>query len=440
MKLSDFSPRQWEVLLILMLVNFVNYVDRQIIFALFPSIRKDFGVSYTQLAYLATAFTVVLSLASFPLGMLADRVSRRAVISAGVLFWSGATFFSGLAGSFRTLLVARGLVGIGEAAYTPAGAAVISASFPREVRARVQGAFDAGMFIGGATGITLGGVMASRFGWRYAFFLVGIPGVILGLTALRLPKSVTTVTKESMPIRELLRVPAFLALLLSGWFCSFAGYAYVAWGPELVQDYKGFSAAQAGLALGLTIVLGGTLGIATGAYLSDMLAKVKTWGRAAIVPIGFTLGAPAIYFALHSNGKINFLLFFALGAFFLSWYHGPLTATIHDIVPPQGHATALGFYYLFVNLFSMAIAPIIIGRLADRYSLITALHVPIIAQLVGAALFLVVIQCIRTSGLHHPLLARHWDDQKDTLDQDSAFALNTVEVGYTIPARIPGKT
>ena len=410
MKLSNFSGKQWRVLLILALVNFVNYVDRQIMFSLFPSIRHEFGLSYLQLGYLATAFTVVLSLASFPLGMLADRISRRAVISAGVLFWSGATFFSGLAGSFRALLIARGMVGIGEAAYTPAGAAVISASFPREVRARVQGVFDMGMFIGGATGIALGGVMAAAFGWRFAFFLVGIPGVVLGLTALRLPKSVVSVVKESMPVSELLRVPAFLALLVSGWFSSFAGYAYVAWGPELVQDYKGFSAREAGLALGLTIVLGGTLGIATGAYLSDSLAKLRNWGRAAIVPIGFVMGAPAIYFSLHASGKFRFLLFFGLGAFFLSWYHGPLTATIHDLVPPRGHATALGFYYLFVNLFSMAIAPVVIGRLADRYNLITALHVPILAQLAGAAFFLVVIWCIGHDGLRHPVLARHWDD------------------------------
>jgi MFS family permease len=422
MKLSDFSGRQWRVLLILMLVNFVNYVDRQIVFSLFPSIRREFGLSYVQLGYLATAFTIVLSLPSFPLGMLADRISRRAVISAGVLFWSGATFFSGLAGSFRALLIARGLVGIGEAAYTPAGAAVISASFPREVRARVQGAFDVGMFIGGATGIALGGVMAAAFGWRFAFFVVGIPGVVLGLTALRLPKSVVSVAKESMPVRELLRVPAFLALLVSGWFCSFAGYAYVAWGPELVQDHKGFSAGQAGLALGLTIVLGGTLGIATGAYLSDLLAKLRSWGRAVIVPIGFVLAAPAIYFSLHARGKIQFLLLFGLGAFFLSWYHGPLTATIHDLVPPRGHATALGFYYLFVNLFSMAIAPVVIGRLADRYNLITALHVPILAQLAGAAFFVVVIQCIRHDGLRHPVLARHWDDELCTLAPGVALA------------------
>ncbi len=420
MKLSDFTGRQWRVLLILMLVNFVNYVDRQIVFALFPYLRHDFGLTRLQLGTLATAFTVVLSLASFPLGMLADRVSRRAVISAGILFWSGATFFSGMASSFRSLLVARGMVGVGEAAYTPAGAAVITAAFPKEVRARVQGSFDIGMFLGGATGISLGGYIAAQFGWRAAFFMVGIPGVILGLAALRLPESAVTVAKESMSLRELLQVPAFLALLVSGFFCSFAGYSYVVWGPDLVQE-KGFSAAQASMALGLTIVLGGMLGIATGAYLSDLLAKLRAWGRAAIVPIGFVLGAPAIYFALHASEKIHFLLFFGVGAFFLSWYHGPLTATIHDLVPPRGHATALGFYYLFVNLFSMAIAPVVIGRLADRRDLLYALHVPIIAQLVGAAFFVVVIQCIRKDGLHHPVLARYWEDEPGILATESAL-------------------
>jgi MFS transporter, Spinster family, sphingosine-1-phosphate transporter len=414
MKFTEFSRSQWRVLLILMLVNFVNYVDRQIIFSLFPSIRHDFDLTYVQLGYLATAFTVVLSLSTFPLGMLADRISRRTVIGAGVLFWSGATFFSGLAGSFRSLLTARSLVGVGEAAYTPAGAAVISASFPPQIRARVQGVFDIGMFVGGATGIALGGVMAQSFGWRPTFFLVGIPGLLLGLSALHLPEPPASVSRERMPVRELLRVPAFLALLVSGWFSSFAGYAYVAWGPELVQDYKGFSAREAGLALALAVVLGGTCGIATGAYLSDLLAKLRSWGRAVIIPVGFVLGAPAIYFSLHAASNLGFLFFFGLGAFFLSWYHGPLTATVHDLVPPRGHASALGFYYLFVNLFSMAIAPVVIGRIADHYNLITALHVPILAQLAGAAFFLVVIYCIRRNGLHHPVLARHWNDEPCT--------------------------
>jgi predicted MFS family arabinose efflux permease len=411
MQFGDFSRTQWRVLLILMMVNFVNYVDRQIIFSLFPAIRHDFGLSYVQLSYLGAVFTVVLSLGSFPLGMLADRVSRRTVIGGGVLFWSAATFFSGLAGSFRSLLAARALVGVGEAAYTPAGAAVISASFPHEVRARVQGSFDIGMFAGGATGIALGGVMVQSLGWRAAFFLVGIPGLILGLSALRLPEVPLRHEQEQMTLRELFRVPAFLALLLSGWFSSFAGYSYVAWGPQLIQEYKGFSAREAGLYLGLTVVLGGTCGIALGAYISDRLAKLRAWGRAVIIPIGFVLAAPAIYLSLHSTGKPRVLFFFGLGAFFLSWYHGPLTATIHDLIPPRGHATALGFYCLFVNLSSMALAPVVVGKVADRYNLITALHIPIAAQLVGGACFLLVIHYIRRHGVRHPALARHWESE-----------------------------
>jgi len=212
-------------------------------------------------------------------------------------------------------------------------------------------------------------------------------------------------------MRELLRVPAFLALLVSGWFCSFAGYAYVAWGPGLVQEYKGFSAREAGLGVALAVVVGGTCGITAGAYLSDRLAKRRSWGRAAVIPVGFVLGVPAIFLALHTAGKLPFVVFFGLAAFFLSWCHGPLTATIHDLVPPYGHATALGFYNLFTILSSMALAPLLIGKVADRYNLITAPHIAIASQLFGAAFFVVVIQCIRRNGLRHPVLARHWAER-----------------------------
>src|SRR5215469_9942086 len=409
MRISEFSSSQRKTITVLLLLNFVNYVDRQVIFALFPYIRHDFGLRYEQLGYLATAFTVVLSLGSFPLGMLADRFSRRSVISSGVLFWSAATFFSGLAGSFRSLLTARAMVGVGEAAYAPAGTAVLSGTFPKEVRARIQGLCDIGMFAGGATGIALGGNIAQSFGWRMAFFFVGIPGLLLGLSAMRLPDPPRGPSEQAIRLRDLVRVPAYLAVLVAGWFASFAGYTYIAWGPALIQEQKGFTAREAGLALGLTVVLGGALGIAVGAYFSDRIARLRPWGRALIIPIGFVLGAPAIFVSLHSTGKLTFLFFFGLGAFFMSWYHGPLTATIHDLVPPSGHATALVLYYLFVNLFAMALAPLIIGRAADQYGLIDALHIPIVSQLIGGACFGVVVWLIRRHGLQHPVLRRHWE-------------------------------
>jgi predicted MFS family arabinose efflux permease len=408
MRLPAFSGGQWKVLAMLMSVNFVNYVDRQIIFSLFPALRKEFGLSFAQLGSLATAFTIVLALGSLPLGILADRFSRRVVISAGVLFWSVATFLSGLASSFRSLLTARALVGVGEAAYTPAGTAIITATFPREARARVQGAFDVGMFIGGATGIALGGIVAEWVGWRAAFFLVGAPGLVLGLSALRLPHTHGDSSEAQIPVRELLRVPAYLMVLASGWFSSFAGYAYLSWGPDLVQEYKGFSPREAGVALGLILVLAGIAGIMTGAWLSDRLAQTRTWGRAGIVPVGFVLAAVPIFYAIHAQSKSAFLISFAVGTFFLSWYHGPVTATIHDLVPPNGRSTAMGLYYLFVNLFAMALAPLLVGKLADQHSLVSAMHVPLVAQLIGAALFLSVIRCIRQHGLHHPALELYW--------------------------------
>jgi MFS family permease len=162
------------------------------------------------------------------------------------------------------------------------------------------------------------------------------------------------------------------------------------------------------LALGLIVVLGGALGIAVGAYLSDRIARLRLWGRALILPAGFVLAAPAVLIALHTAGKIPFLFFFGRGSFFMSWYHGPLTSAIHDLVPPSGHATALGLYYLFVNLFAMALAPLIIGRAAARYVLINALHIPIVAQLMGGARFGIVVFLIRRHGRHHPVLSRNW--------------------------------
>ncbi|HZR31879.1 MAG TPA: MFS transporter [Terriglobales bacterium] len=411
MSFGNFSSYQRRVLTLLMLINFVNYVDRQMIFPLFPFLRRDFGLTFFQSGLLATSFTIVLSIVSLPLGMLADRTSRRAVIAGGVLFWSAATFFSGLVRSFRGLLAARALVGVGEAAYTPAGAAIISAAFPKTMRARVQGVFDIGMFVGGAVGMALGGIMGQWFGWRPAFFIVGFPGLLLGLSVFKLREPRRVTPDALFPIVELLRVPAYVMVLVAGWFSAFAGYTYIVWGPELVQTYKGFSASESGVVLGLTSILSGMCGVLVGATVSDKLSQVMLGGRTIVIPIGFIIAAPLIYFAIESHSKMGFVVLFGLGAFFMSWYHGPVTATIHDLISPQGHATALGLYSLFVNLFSMAVAPPLVGRLADRYGLPSALHAAIAAQLVGGILFVVVVWLARR---HHAMAAQVADQTEES--------------------------
>ena len=385
-----------KVLALLALVNFVNYADRQILYPLFPLLRHEFGLNHLQLGEIASAFTIVLALGSLPLGMLADRYSRRMVISAGVMLWSAATFLSGLAGSFRSLLFARALVGVGEAAYTPAGTALISATFSKQIRARVQGVFDVGMFIGGATGIALGGILAEWVGWRAAFFVVGVPGLLLGLAATRLPKTqVVREAEERVSVLELLRNKSYALLLASGWFSAFAAYTYITWGPEFVQEYKGFSPRESGVVLGAVVVTAGVLGVLSGATLADRFARRGVWGRAVLVPIGFLTAMPFIYLALHSVSKTAFIALFGIGTYFLTWYHGPVTATIHDLVPSRGHASAIGLYYLVVNLLSIAIAPLLVGKLADYTDLRYAVHSALVAQFIGAVLFLIVVQRLR---------------------------------------------
>ena len=409
--MRGFSPYQIRVLAILTLINFVNYVDRQILYPLFPLIAADFHLTYSQLGLLAVAFSLVHSLGTLPFGRLADRISRKKVISYAVFFWSGATFLSGLATSFRSLVAARALVGIGEAAYTPAGTAMITASFPRHLRARVQGVFDVGMFIGGAAGIILGGILAALWGWRAAFFLVGIPGLLLALSVIRLPEVRGGPREKQVPLKDLLRVPAYVMVLVSGWFITFSAHAYIIWGPTFIQTEKGFGVREAGVVLGGILVAAGVLGVMSGATLADRLSRHFAWGRVLTVSGGFLISTPLIFWAIHSPSKPILMITFFLGCFFMSWYHGPVTAIIHDLTPARAHASAMGVYYFWVNLCATIPAAWVVGKIADRYGLLTGMHTALAAQATGGICFLLVIYFIYRHGLHHPSLAAYRQEE-----------------------------
>ncbi len=400
-----FTSYQKRVLVCLALVNFVNYVDRQVLYPLFPLIARDFNLNHTQLAWLAASFGLVHALGSLPLGWLADRVSRKKVVSYAVFFWSAATFLTGLAGSFRSLVAARALVGVGEAAYTPAATAIITASFTRKIRARVQGVFDTGMFLGGAAGIALGGIIAEHWGWRAAFFVVGVPGLLLALSILRLPDVAPSSHERLVPIRELLRIPAFLMVLVSGWFATFAAHAYIIWGPMFVQQYKGFSVQEAGIVLGGILVAAGVLGVTAGAWLADHLSSRYPWGRVLTVSVGFMISSPLLVWAIRTPSRAILLMAFFTGVFFMTWYHGPVTAIIHDLTPARAHSTAMAIYYFWVNLCATIPAAWVIGKIADRYDLMTGMYFAVAAQALGGISFLGVIYLIHRHGLHpaeHP--------------------------------------
>jgi len=397
MQLFHLTPLQYRVLLILTALHFLNYVDRQIVYALVPLLRAEFVLTRFEIGLLGTVFSLVHSLFTLPLGWLADRTSRKKVITFAVFTWSAATFLCGLAQSFGNLLKLRALVGVGEAAYAPSAMAILTGSFSPALRARVQGFFECGMFIGGAVGLGLGSILAQWLGWRAAFFIVGIPGLLVALSIFRLPEPRAEKERPFPPTR-LLRIPAYVAVLIGGWFITFAAHSYIFWGTDFVYTHKNFELWEAGALLGGTLVVAGVIGIGTGAALGDRLAQRFSWGRAAVIGLGLLIGAPLLLAALHAESKALFVALFFLACVFMSWYHGPLTAVMHDLTPAHSHATALGLYFLFVNLFAVTPGPLILGRVADLYGLYHGMHLAVAAQTIGGLCFLGVAYIISKRG------------------------------------------
>ncbi len=179
-----FTLAQARLLAVLALINFVNFADRAVLNPLLPLLRQHFGVSDTWLGSLPFFLLVILALASIPSGYLADRFNEPKIIAGGVLFWSLAAIASGFAPTFFILFVVRGFVGIGEAAYAPAAQSLISDSFSKGNRALAQAVFASGMILGAVSGLALGGIMGARHGWQHAFIIIGVLGILPGLSAL----------------------------------------------------------------------------------------------------------------------------------------------------------------------------------------------------------------------------------------------------------------
>jgi MFS family permease len=190
------------VLGLLTLVNLFNYLDRNVVYAVFEPIKRDLQLSDAQLGWLGSAYIVVLSLAALPLGVIGDLRSRRSVITLGVAVWSASTAAGGFVSKFWQLFTCRALVGFGEAGYAPASQAIIAQYYRGKRRAFAIGVYSVGMALGGVLGIWFGGVIAERYGWRWAFIWMGFPGLVLALLASRLRE---LDRRPPPPVRDILR-------------------------------------------------------------------------------------------------------------------------------------------------------------------------------------------------------------------------------------------
>jgi MFS transporter, Spinster family, sphingosine-1-phosphate transporter len=394
---------QIRLLVVLVLINFVNFSARQVFVPLIPLLRLHLNVSDAQLGSLQTWLLLVLAISSVPFGFLADRFSRKTIIWIGILCWSVATFAGGLASTFMSFLIARAFVGLGEAAYAPAAQSMISGAFPQERRAMAQAIFATGMLLGGATGQVLGGMIGARYSWQLAFFVVAIAGLIPSFALFSIAEPSRGPRSEVVPIARLLRIPAFMAMIAAGACVTFASVSLLTWGVDFAVNYKDFSLREASVALSLIALFSSISGVLTGGVVADYLQRHFAYGRIAAIAAAFLLASPFLLLAIQTEEKSIVLLGLVISGFFMSWYHGPVTAVLHDMMPRRAHATSVGVYLLVTQLVG-GFGPEVVGKISDLHDLQLGLQVCVAVMVCGALLMLLVIHFIRRDGLRHPSL------------------------------------
>ncbi len=380
-------------------VNFLNYIDRYVIAAVAPLIQADFALRDTQVGLIGSMFMVAYMIASPFTGVIGDRWPRRYLVGSGVLLWSGATILSGLASSYHHLLLARSIIGVGEAGFAVVSAPLISDLFSREARGRMLACFYVAIPVGSALGFILGGFMGQHYGWRAAFFVAGAPGIALGLLAFRMPEPPRGASDgvsaagehrfEWGSMRTLVGNRSFLYTTLGMATMTFAlgGMAY--WMPTFLERVRGVPLDHANMVFGGITVASGLVGTFLGGWLGDSLAKRTDRAYLLVSGVGMLLGVPATYVGLTTtNSSVQLpALFLAEVAVFLNT--GPANAVLVSVVLPEIRATALALSIFTTHLIGDVPSPILIGRVSDwTGSLEKALLVCTIAMALSGVLYL----------------------------------------------------
>jgi MFS family permease len=366
------------VLGVLFLVYVFNFIDRQILAILIGPIKQDLGVSDTAMGFLAGfAFAVFYTFAGIPIARLADRGSRRTVITLGLALWSAMTAASGLARSFVQLALARVLVGVGEAAGSPPAHSLISDYFPPERRATALALYANGIYVGAGIAFLAGGYIVTHFDWRVAFVAVGLAGLplalLVGFTVRELPRGASEPEAPQtgvLPFREVLRFLAsrrtFVWLAVAACCQALSGYGLLNWGPEYLSRVHAMPRAEIGRWLGLAVLVGGCGGASLGGWLADRLGRIDLRWHMRMPAVVCVLGLPlAVGFLLAPDARVALLCF---GPFYAisNMYLGPMLSTTQGLVPVDMRATASAVLLFLLNIVGAGAGPFLVGFLNDR--------------------------------------------------------------------------
>lgn len=392
----------WYVFTLLFIFMLLDFTDRQIVASVFPYLKAEWSLSDTELGMLASMTNWAMAVVVVPVSVMMDRWSRKWGVAIMVGIWSSASLGCALSGSYGQLLACRAVAGTGEGGYGPGGGALIGALFPKRMLAGLMGFFFAGCPLGGIIGTALGGFIAVHFGWRYAFGIMAIPGLLLAVLFALTVKDYKTValtvtdkssgSKKKASFKEIVamftKTPTLLLVYVGFSAQMFGTVAVLNWLPSFFNRTQGLAMDQAGLKASL-VFLCAACGTITAGFLVDKI-RVKRPSAILLLSACFSL-CNALLFVyaftfLEGTAQYAALL---IGGFGLNASQGPSYAVCQQVVHPGLRTTSLSLLTLCQQLLGQAPGPLFTGIFSDSYGLSNALAITSLAPLLAALAFII---------------------------------------------------
>jgi predicted MFS family arabinose efflux permease len=394
----------YYVFVLLFLLFMFDWIDRQVIASLFPYLKQDWGLTDTQCGLLISVVYWCFVILVLPVSVLMDRWNRKTPIALMAATWSLATVGCALTRNFGQLFTARAIIGVGEAAYTPGGLSMISGLFPQRIRATMVGIWNAAPPLGIVLGVLAGGYIATHYGWRHAFGIVGLPGFIIGLLfffvrdyravdlAVTVHNERGSEAKRKMSkgdvFRQLVGTPSLMLTYFAYAGNMFLSVSLVNWLPTYFHRVENLPVDKASARASVLFLLA-IVSSALGGFLADRWQKKRANARMLLPALASAFVAVCTFsaFTFFREGPRYFVLLLSslTGTFFPACGH----AVTQDVVHPGLRATSSSGNLLVQHFLGSALGPLIVGMLSDKYNIGTALAVVSLVPLISAVLWFI---------------------------------------------------
>ena len=386
------------VFVLLFLLYMFDYIDRSIITSMFTSIERDWGITHTQSGMLMSAVYWAIVILTFPVSLLVDRWSRTKTIGIMAIVWSLATALCAITGNYVQLFMARLLIGVGEAGYAPGGSAMISGLYPIEKRSKMMGIWNASIPLGTAVGVLLGGIIAEKLGWKHAFGLVAIPGLLVAILFLFVKDYKTVdlsfVDRQNRKIKmerkdmikEFISKPSIIYTYFGITAVVFVTTSLITWLATYFQAVRGIPQDKAGTMASAVMVLA-LVGAPFGGILTDRWRKTRMNARLLLPSISTMISAVLLFAALFIfRGFVQYILLLLMGITIMVFISGA-SAVTQDVIHPGLRATSYAIAVVVQNLLGSSMAPLVVGKIYDKSTIQNALSVLPFVLVIGSILF-----------------------------------------------------